>query len=103
MTVHVVAEPAVSASAHSTSSYPDLVVPSGVIDAHTEALVQAGDPAGRAEIICRVTEELSETIAWLQQSDPAIDELISLEGVLVAAQQHSHRMRQRAATPGNDR
>lgn len=81
---------------------PDLV-PAEVIDALSEALVRSGNPAGRAEIVYRLTEELCEAIAWLQASEPVVDELISLEGIRTAARYHRHRMGQRTTSAGDVR
>ena len=76
--------------------------PAGVrgelLDAVTEALLHAGGPSARAEVVSELVREMYATVEWLHDTDtefansPA-DELTGMERLAAAAQAHARQMR----------
>lgn len=68
-------------------------LPGTLIDELAEAVVWASDPVARSLVVCRIIEEISDTLNWLHGIDSDHAELASLRRLVEGARAHQDRMR----------
>ncbi|MCW2812254.1 MAG: hypothetical protein JWP61_2712 [Friedmanniella sp.] len=78
------------------------LMPAAALDELDQAVSAAGESWERARVVRALLQELYASMAWLDHSDEATEELRSLREVLAAADSHEARQgteRQRSEAP----